>query len=63
MNLFNMLKKKGQALAYLMLQYSANLKNHLDFSDLCDSLKLTMIDQNISPNCSIQNQNNQGIRS
>jgi 5-carboxymethyl-2-hydroxymuconate isomerase len=63
MNLFNMLKKKGQALAYLMLQYSANLKNHSDFSDLCDSLKLTMIDQNISPNCSIQNQNNQGIRS
>ena len=44
-------------------KYSANLKNHSDFSDLCDSLKLTMIDQNISPNCSIQNQNNQGIRS
>lgn len=54
MNLFNMLKKKEQALAYLTLQYSANLKNHLDFNDLCDSLRLAMHEQGIFPKAGVR---------
>ena len=54
MNLFNMLKKKEQALAYLTLQYSANLKNHLDFNDLCDSLRLAMLEQGIFPKAGVR---------
>ena len=54
MYLFNMLKKKEQALAYLTLQYSANLENHLNFKDICDSLRLVMHEQDIFPKAGVR---------
>ena len=49
-----MLRKKEQPLAYLTLQYSSNLKNHIDFNDLCDSLRLSMLEQNIFPKAGVR---------
>jgi len=54
MHLFNMLKKKEQALAYLTLQYSANLENHIDFNDICNALRLAMHGQDIFPKAGIR---------
>ena len=49
-----MFRKKEQPLAYLTIQYSKNLENHLDFNDICESLRKVMLQQEVFPRAGVR---------